>query len=185
MPTVLVPRTVPAEIIERRIFFLRGCKVMLDTDLAALYQVATKNLNKAVKRNPDRFPEDFMFRLTGEECSGLKFQSGTSNSRSRTVTSNRGGRRYLPYAFTEQGVAMLSSVLSSKRAAHVNILIMRAFVKLREVMATHKELAAKIEALESKYEKHDKDLHLVFQAIKQLIEPPPMSPKRRIGFVKS
>jgi hypothetical protein len=176
MPTILARRTVPVEIIERRIFFIRGCKVMLDADLAALYQVATKNLNKAVKRNPERFPEDFMFQLTREECAGLKFQTGTSN---------RGGRRYLPYAFTEQGVAMLSSVLSSKRAAHVNILIMRTFVKMREVMATHKELAAKIEALESKYERHDKDLHLVFQAIKQLIEPPLLPPKRRIGFDKS
>jgi hypothetical protein len=170
---VLAP---PAEIIERRIFFIRGEKVMLDADLAALYQVATKDLNKAVKRNPERFPKDFMFQLTAAEYAALRFQTGTSN---------RGGRRYLPYAFTEQGVAMLSSVLSGKRAAHVNILIMRTFVKMREAMATHKDLAAKVEALERKYEKHGEELQLVFKAIRQLIEPRPLRPKGRYGFGKS
>jgi hypothetical protein len=148
---------------------------MLDSDLAGLYQVETKNLNKAVKRNLERFPEDFMWQLTNEEVDSLRLQIGTSNV-------GRGGRRYLPYVFTEQGVAMLSSVLKSKRAVQVNILIMRAFVKLREVMATHKELAHKIEALERKYQTHDKELQVVFEAIKKLLEPPPIPPKRPIGF---
>lgn len=148
---------------------------MLDSDLADLYQVLTKNLNKAVARNTDRFPEDFMFQLTEEEAESLRFQIGTSNA-------GRGGRRYLPYAFTEQGVAMLSSVLNSKRAAHVNIVIMRAFVKLREVMATHKDLAFKIDALERKYDEHDEDIQVIFKAIRQLLEPPPLPPKDPIGF---
>jgi hypothetical protein len=147
---------------------------MLDSDLAELYQVETKNLNKAVKRNLERFPEDFMLQLTDEEADSLRFQIGTSKVA-------RGGRRYLPYVFTEQGVAMLSSVLKSKRAAQVNILIMRAFVKLRELMATHKELAHKIEALERKYHAHDKELQIVFEAIKKLLQPPPIPPKRPIG----
>src|SRR5467141_1520665 len=133
---------VPAELIERRIYLTRGQKVMLDADLADLYQVLTKNLNKAVARNRDRFPEDFMFQLTAEEAESLRFQFGTSHE-------GRGGRRYLPYAFTELGVAMLSSVLNSARAVQMNILIMRAFVKLREVLASHQALARKIEKLEA------------------------------------
>ena len=143
--------------------------------LAELYQVETKALTPAAaKRKPDRFPEDFMFQLTHLEAESLRRQIGASNV-------GRGGRRYLPYAFTEQGVAMLSSVLNSKRAIHVNIVIMRAFVKLREVMAAHKELAHKIETLERKYQEHDRELQLVFNAIKKLLEPP-IPPKRRIGF---
>ena len=126
--------------IERRIYLIRKQKVMLDSDLAELYGVETFNLNKAVKRNIDRFPDDFMFQLSQEEAESLRFQIGMSK------VSGRGGRRYLPYAFTEQGVAMLSSVLNSKRAVQVNIAIMRAFVKLRELLATHKDLAQKLEA---------------------------------------
>lgn len=162
--------------IERRIYLIRGQKVMMDSHLAELYQVPTKALNQAVKRNLDRFPEDFMFRLTGEEAEEL--------NRSQTVTGSQKHRdpRLLPYAFTELGVAMLSSVLNSQRAVQVNILIMRAFVKLREVMATHKDLAHKIEALERKYERHDEELQLVFKAIKKLLAPAPVPPKRRIGF---
>jgi hypothetical protein len=176
LPAIAQRLPVPVELIERRIYLIRGHKVMLDSDLADLYQVETKNLNKAVKRNLERFPEDFMFQLTAEETESLRFQFGTSNA-------GRGGRRYLPYAFTEQGVAMLSSVLNSKRAVQVNIAIMRAFVKLREVMATHKELAHKIEALERKYQEHDQELQVVFQAIKKLLEPPPPAPpKRPIGY---
>lgn len=148
---------------------------MLDSHLAGLYRVLTKNLNLAVRRNRDRFPEDFMFQLNEQEAEFLRLQIATSNVGS-------GGRRYLPYVFTEQGVAMLSSVLKSKRAVQVNILIMRAFVKLREVMATHKELAHKIEALERKYHAHDKELQIVFEAIQKLLEPPPIPPKRAIGF---
>jgi phage regulator Rha-like protein len=149
---------------------------MLDSDLAEMYGIETFNLNKAVKRNPDRFPEDFMFRLAKEEAESLRFQIGMSKP------TGRGGRRYLPYAFTEHGVAMLSSVLNSERAVQVNILIIRAFVKLREVMATHKDLAQKIEALERKYKDHDQEIQVIFTAIKKLLEPSPQPPKRRIGF---
>ena len=166
---------VPVEVIERRTYLIRGQKVMLDSDLAELYQVETFNLNKAVKRNPDRFPSDFMFQLTKEEADSLRFQIGISKP------EGRGGRRYLPYVFTEQGIAMLSSVLNSERAVLVNIAIMRAFVKLREIMSTHKDLARKIDALERKYAKHDQQFQIVFDAIKKLLQPP-LSPKRRIGF---
>src|SRR6266436_6677520 len=160
--------------VERRIFLVRGQKVMLDADLAKLYRVPTKSLNLAVKRNADRFPEDFTFQLTDDEVAGLRFHFETSKR-------GRGGRRYLPYAFTEQGVAMLSSVLRSSRAVQVNIAIMRTFVRLRRLMATNRDLARKIEALEKKY---DEKFAVVFEAIKQLITPPE-PPKRRIGFHQS
>src|SRR5438105_4824660 len=127
-------------IIERKIYLIRGHKVMLDSDLAELYQVETKALNRAVKRNQDRFPDDFVFQLTVEEAETLRFHFGTSNP-----ASMRGGRRYLPYAFTEHGVAMLSSVLRSKRAVQMNLLIVRAFIKLRDMLANHKDLARAIE----------------------------------------
>ena len=161
---------IPVEMIEKKILLIRGEKVMLDADLAELYRVETKMLVRAVKRNIDRFPADFMIQLNREEFENLRFQFGTS--------SRWGGRRYLPYAFTEQGVAMLSSVLSSKRAVQVNIAIMRAFVKLREMLATHKDLARKLNAMEKKY---DSQFKVVFDAIRQLMIPP--SPKKRkIGF---
>lgn len=161
---------VPVERIERAILLIRGHKVMLDVDLAALYEVETRVLVQAVKRNLDRFPEDFMFQLTKEEFEILRSQSVTS--------SQWGGRRYPPYAFTEQGVAMLSSVLRSKRAVQVNIEIMRAFVRLRRMLASHKGLARKLDALERKY---DAQFKVVFDAIRQLMAPP--EPKhRRIGF---
>jgi hypothetical protein len=143
--------------VERRIFLVRGQKVMLDTDLAELYRVPTKSLNLAVKRNADRFPEDFTFQLTDD---------------------GRGGRRYLPYAFTEQGVAMLSSVLRSSRAVQVNIAIMRTFVRLREMLLSNTELARKLAALENKY---DAQFKVVFDAIRELMLPP-APPKRQIGF---
>jgi hypothetical protein len=165
---------VPVEVIERRIYLIRGQKVMLDADLAELYQVPTKSLNLAVRRNSTRFPGDFMFQLSQEEADSLRFQTETSKT-------GRGGRRYLPYVFTEQGIAMLSSVLNSDRAVLVNIAIMRAFVKLREIMSTHKDLAHKIDALEGKYAKHDQQIQIVFDAIKRLLQPP-VSPKRRMGF---
>jgi phage regulator Rha-like protein len=164
----------PIETIERRIYLIRSQKVMLDSDLADLYHVPTKSLNLAVRRNADRFPEDFMFQLTKEEVSSLRFQFETSNK-------GRGGRRYLPHAFTEHGVAMLSSVLNSKRAVQVNILIIRAFVKLREMLSTHKDLARKLEELEKKYQAHDVQIKAVFDAIRKLIEQP-VAPRRRIGF---
>ena len=161
---------IPVEMIEKKILLIRGEKVMLDADIAELYGVETKMLVRAVKRNIDRFPADFMIQLNREEFENLRFQFGTS--------SRWGGRRYLPYAFTEQGVAMLSSVLSSKRAVQVNIAIMRAFVKLREMLATHKDLARKLNEMEKKY---DAQFRVVFDAIRQLMIPP--SPKKRkIGF---
>jgi hypothetical protein len=167
---------VPLELIERKIYLIRGQKVMLDSDLAELYRVETFNLNKAVKRNLDRFPDDFMFQLDKEEAGSLIFQNGM------TKTEGRGGRRYLPYAFTEQGVAMLSSVLRSERAVHVNIAVMRAFVKLREFLSTHKELAHKLAELERKVERHDEEIKAVFKAIRQLMEPTVPAKRRKIGF---
>lgn len=145
---------------------------MLDQDLANLYGTTTKRLNEAVKRNRRRFPPDFMFELTHQEVAGLRSQIATSK------LSARGGRRYLPHVFTEQGVAMLSSVLNSERAVQVNILIMRAFVKLRRLLATHAELARKLDALEREY---DAQFKIVFDAIRELMEPPEPK-KRRLGF---
>ena len=163
---------VPVERIEKAILILRKQKVMLDADLAALYGVETRVLVQAVKRNIERFPEDFMFQLSREEFAVLRSQSVTS--------SNWGGRRYPPYAFTEQGVAMLSSVLRSQQAIQVNIEIMRAFIRLRQMLASHAALARKLDALEKKYDAQFKE---VFEAIRQLMAPP--EPKRRaIGFRK-
>lgn len=165
---------VPQEVVENKIFMMRGLKVMLDKDLALLYEIDPRALRQQVKRNRDRFPADFMFQLNAEEVRYVVSQNVTPSK------SHFGG--YLPYAFTEQGVAMLSSVLHSKRAAHVNIAIMRAFVKLRDILATHKELAHKLNELERKFEKHDTEIQSIFEAIRQLMAPPPESAKRRIGF---
>jgi len=170
---------VPLERITQTILLLRGYKVILDADLAALYKVETKALNRAVKRNHDRFPDDFMFQLTTEELDILRHQSGTSSLRSQIGTSRWGGRRYPPYAFTEQGVAMLSSVLHSDRAIHVNIEIMRAFVRLRQLLASNTELARKLATLERKY---DAQFKVVFDAIRELMIPPEPKKKRPIGF---
>jgi len=162
------------EVIEQKIFVIRGYKVMMDKDLAKLYGVRTKALIQAVKRNKKRFPKDFMLTLTKKEAAIL---------RSQIVTSSWGGRRYLPYAFTEQGVAMLSSVLKSERAIQVNITIIRAFVKLRELLSTHVKLAHKLNELERKIEEHDTEIKTIFEAIRQLMAPPPEEPiKPRIGF---
>ena len=163
---------VPIERIEAKILLIRGQKIMLDKDLAELYGVETKVLIQAVKRNIERFPEDFMFQLTKEEFEIL---------RSQFVTSKWGGRRYFPYVFTEQGVAMLSSVLKSERAIEVNIVIMRAFVKLRKIFGTHKELAEKLKNLESRIKDHDEEIRMIFEAIRQLMKPPDQSIKK-IGF---
>jgi len=167
---------VPREVIEQKILLIRGQKVMLDKDLAQLYGVGTKVLNQAVKRNIERFPEDFMFQLTQKEF--LMFQNGTSSLRSQFVTSKRGGRRYLPYAFTEQGIAMLSSVLNSERAIQVNIAIMRTFAKLKLILIAHADLKRKIGQMEQKY---DKQFKVVFDVINRLLEPPEKS-RRKIGF---
>jgi hypothetical protein len=168
---------ISVERIEKVILVIRGQKVILDSDLAVLYGVTTSNLNKAVKRNRHRFPDDFMFQLLKEEEEHLRFQIGISKP------SRRGGRRFLAYAFTEQGVAMLSSVLHSKRAIEVNIAIMRAFVRLRELLASHKDLAHKLEDLERKIGQHDEKFKSIFEAIRQLLIPPPEpEQKRHIGF---
>ncbi len=164
---------VPVELIERRIYLIRGQKVMLDDDLAELYQVKTGNLNLTVRRNRDRFPEDFMFQLTKEEFGNLRLQ---------IAISRWGGRRYPPYAFTEHGVAMLSSVLNSKRAVQMNILIIRAFVKLRELLATHKDLATRMEKLEATQKQHTSVITVVVEEIKKLNQSPPPPPERSIGF---
>lgn len=161
------PSLIPVERIARCIYVIRGKKVMLDSDLAALYQVETFNLNKAVKRNAARFPEDFMFQLSKEEADNLTFQNGIARW---------GGRRTPPYACTEQGVAMLSSVLRSDRAAQVNVAIIRTFVKLREILATHEEIARKVA-------QHDRQIATLFEYVKTLLEPPPTPKKRPIGFI--
>jgi ORF6N domain len=166
---------VPVELVERRIYLIRGQKVMLDSDLAGLYQVPTKSLNLAVRRNAERFPADFMFQLSKEEFENLRFQFETSSS-------GHGGRRYPPHAFTELGVAMLSSVLNSERAVQMNIIIMRAFVRMRELLTTHKDLAEKIEKLERTQKQHGSILVAVVQDIQKLKTPPPQPPRRRIGF---
>lgn len=161
----------PSERIEKTIYLIRGEKVMLDRDLALLYEVETKMLNRAVKRNHQRFPSDFMFQLTVEEADFLRCQIGTSNK-------GRGGRRYLPFVFTEQGVAMLSSVLNSERAILVNIEIMRAFVKLRQILASNAELSRRLNELESKY---NKQFRVVFDAIRHLMATPARD-RKEIGF---
>lgn len=170
---------IPSERIEQSILLIRGHKVMLNADLARLYGVSAKRLKEAVRRNRDRFPDDFIFQLTREEIGDLTRHLDALNLRSHIATSSWGGRRYLPYVFTEQGVAMLSSVLRSKRAVQVNIEIMQAFVRLRQIMSTHKDLARKLEALEKKY---DAQFKVVFDAIRQLMAPPQPS-KRKIGFL--
>jgi hypothetical protein len=187
---------IPAERIERRILLLRGQKVMLDFELGELYGVETRTLNQAVQRNKERFPEDFMFQLSEEEAAlVLTSQTVISNPRneanslddsgilrSQIATSKlgpgSGGRRYLPFAFTEQGVAMLSSVLRSPRAVQVNIAIMRTFVQLRQMLASSAELSGKLAALESKY---DKQFKVVFDAIRELMSDKKL-PRREIGF---
>jgi phage regulator Rha-like protein len=166
----VVTELIPQETIESKIFLLRGKRVMLDGGLAMLYKVETKQLKRAVNRNINRFPDDFMFELTKEEYRALRCQNGTLKRGKHA--------KYLPYAFTEQGVAMLSSVLNSERAILVNIQIMRAFTKLREMLLAHEDIRRKIEAMERKY---DQQFKVVFEAIRKLLEPPPAS-KRQIGF---
>jgi len=167
---------IPIEKITSKIYLIRKEKVMLDSDLADLYGVETKVLVQAIKRNIDRFPKDFMFQLTADQYKIL---------RSQFVTSNRGGRRYPPYVFTEQGVAMLSGVLKSKQAINVNIAIMRAFVELRKFLYSNDKLAVKLNELEKetkkRFEEHQKQISLIFEAIKQLIKDD-SKPKKQIGF---
>jgi hypothetical protein len=182
-PTESESRIVPVDYIERRIYRLRGQNVMLDSDLAELYQVATGNLNLAVRRNPARFPADFMFQMTKEEGSSLLLQSARAKK-------GRGGRRTPPYVFKELGVAMLSSVLNSERAVQINILIMRAFVRLRTLLATNEELAKHLDEVESRFTKelsrhdqklssHEQAIAGIFKTLRELMNPPRV---RAIGF---
>ena len=175
---------VPDVTVENKIYIIRGRKVMLDSDLAFLYGVDTKRLNEAVKRNSARFPADFMFQLNTEEHEILRSQFATlrsSNLRSQFATSSYGGRRWDVYAFTELGIAMLSSVLRSNRAIQVNIQIMRAFTQMRHMLASNTELRDKIDELETKYDGHFK---VVFEALRELMEKPsePEEPREKIGF---
>jgi hypothetical protein len=186
---------IPVEQVARRILYFRGEKVLLDFDLAVLYGVGVKVLNQAVKRNRERFPDDFMFQLTGEETQLLRSQLSKSGKRqvaenggpganwSQIVTSSQKyrGTKYRPYAFTEEGVAMLSSVLKSKRALRVNIAIMRAFVKLRQTLDANRQLAQKFSELEQRVGKHDDEIAAILEAIRQLMTPP-QRPRREIGF---
>ena len=168
-------KLISIEIIAQKIFVIRGQKVMFDHDLAELYKVPTKSPNLAVKRNISRFPEDFMFQLKRHEVEALRFQIETSKQ-------GRGGRRYLPYVFTEQGVAMLSSVLHSERAVQVNIQIMRTFTKLKEFIMNHRELSIRLDTLEKKFGEHDEKIRIIFEVIKRLLDAPPEPKKGRIGF---
>jgi len=164
---------IPVELIEKRIFLIRGHKVMFDRDLADLYRVGTKALNQAVKRNRERFPDDFMFRLTDSETDELVTICDRFKSLKHATVN--------PCVFTEQGVAMLSSVLKSERAVQVNIAIMRIFVKIRRVLSTNKELAHKLSELERRIERHDEEIKAIFEAIRQMVAVEE-KPKRRIGF---
>ncbi len=164
---------IPAETVISKILFIRNQKVILDTDLAKLYHVTTKRLNERVRRNIKRFPSDFMFRLDQNEFFSLRSQFATSKS--------KGGRRYLPYAFTELGVAMLSSILNSDRAIEVNIIIMRAFVKLREIISTNKKVEEKLKELEMRLDGHDDQIFKIMEIINQMLLPPER-PVKKIGF---
>jgi len=173
--SVITTSIISNERIIGKIYLIRGRKVMLDRDLAALYQVQTGILNQAVKRNLERFPEDFMFQLTPEE---------TKNWISQIVISNkeRMGLRKMPFAFTDLGISMLSSVLNSKTAIQVNIQIMRTFSKIREMLANNEMLRQRIEELERRFEKNDEQIKNIFEAIKEILEPPPAPPRKPIGF---
>ncbi len=166
---------IPAESIEQSIFLIRGERVMLDAGLAGLYGVTTKRLNEQVKRNKHRFPEDFMFQLTLQETRSLRSQIATTNP-------GRGGSRTRPFAFTEHGAIMVASVLNSPRAIEVSVYVVRAFVKLRETLGAHKELARKLSELENRIATHDEHIRTLFEAIRQLMAPAE-KPRKRIGFV--
>jgi hypothetical protein len=180
---------IPTERLDNAILEIRGRKVMLSHDLAALYGVSTKAFNQAVKRNADRFPPDFMFQLTQEEAQALRSQSVTSNeasSRSQSATLNgrpgRGGQRYRPYAFSEHGAVMAATILNSPRAVEVSVFVVRAFVRLSRVAADQRRFALKLAEIEAKLATHDRSFQVVFATIKQLMQPPEPK-KKRIGFV--
>ena len=169
--------------IENTIHLIRGQRVMLDSDLAMIYSVTTKQLNQQLKRNRNRFPEDFAFQLTAQEFANLNSQIAISSLRSQFVTSKRrGGRRYRPWAFTEHGAIMLASVLNSEVAVQASVRVVRAFVKLREMIAANAQLAAKLKELERRFDSHDESIANLFAALKQLLEPSEPPKKREIGF---
>jgi len=180
MPTPRKPALsklpVPVQLVDRRIYMIRGQKVMLDADLAELYQVPTKRVNEQVQRNRGRFPKDFMFRLSAAEARNL---------RSQIATSSWGGRRNLPFAFTEHGVAMLSAVLASERAVKMSVVIIRAFVRMRELLANHKELALRVQRIEDVQHRQMSVITILADEIEELKLVPPPGPKRRIGFPRS
>lgn len=169
---------IPVQNVGQLIRLVRGQKVIIDEDIAKLYGIETRDLNRAVRRHLDRFPDDFMIELTLEEYKSLISQNGTSKG----DTTTRGGRRKPPFVFTEQGVAMLSSVLNSPRAIEVNIAIMRAFVRLREILASNRSIARKLESIEKKVARHDKQFDAIFDTIGKLMEPDPKSKKKPVGF---
>lgn len=175
MPRKNQPMTVSAELIENQIYIVRGQRVMIDEDLAKLYEVPTKVFNQAVKRNARRFPDDFSFQLTAQEFTILRSQIVTSRL-------GHGGRRYLPRVFTEHGVAMLSSILNSQRAIDVNIEIMHAFIRLRRLLATPGELASQLQKLAETVQIHDEQIEVITDVLRKLMEPPPQPPRGRIGF---
>ena len=174
--TALAKLPVSVQLVDRRIYMIRGQKVMLDADLAELYQVPTKRVNEQVHRNRGRFPKDFMFRLSAAE---------TRNLRSQIATSSWGGRRNPPYAFTEHGVAMLSAVLASERAVKMSVVIIRAFVRMRELLANHKELALRVQRIEDVQHRQMSVITILADEIEELKLVPPPGPKRRIGFPRS
>ncbi len=186
----MTPPIVAVDTVSGRIHLVRGQRVMLDADLAELYGVATKVFNQAIKRNIERFPADFMFQLTAEEHDSLRSQIVTSyaidplGSQTVTLKTGRGGRRYLPYVFTEHGAIMAASVLNSPQAVEMSVFVVRAFVRLREVLLTHSDLTKKLSELERKVGGHDSDIRAIISAIKQLMSPPPTPTKKRIGFQK-
>jgi len=169
--------TIPTEYIAQAIRLIRDQKVLLDADLAALYGVETKRFNEQVKRNRARFPDDFMFQLTEEEFAALRSQNATSNT-------NRGGRRYLPYAFTEHGAIMAATILNSPWATEVSVYVVRAFVRLREVLASQEALAQRLDRLEASLTEHDQAISDILKALRQLMMPPDPPKKRQIGFVR-
>ena len=181
---------IPTERVEQKIYLMRGQKIMFDFDLAELYQVPTKRLNEAVRRNKERFPNDFMFQLNKKETENWrlqienpKSQFATLSMRSQIATASKRNVRYFPYVFTEHGVAMLSSVLHSKRAVQMNILVVRAFVKLREIISNNKDLANRIEKVEATQKKHASIIAILVDEINKMKKLPPEKPKGPIGFV--
>jgi ORF6N domain-containing protein len=174
--TAISKLPVPVQLVDRRIYMIRGQKVMLDTDLAELYKVPTKRVNEQVQRNRSRFPKDFMFRLSAAEARNL---------RSQIATSSWGGRRNLPFAFTEHGVAMLSAVLAGERAVKMSVVIIRAFVRMRELLANHKELALRVQRIEDVQHRQTSVITILADEIEDLKRLPPPGPKRRIGFPRS